>query len=405
MSNKQMEEITTAPQNIENPHGEYDKQLDSTNRGRHWCLTINNWFPQELEVFDKLYVDKNLAYYVAGKEVGESGTPHLQCYLYTTKNFSFTQVKNWFPRARIAPKYKKATPQQAANYCKKDEDYIEDGILPEPQFKAGAKGTQIKWETVKELAQKGDLDSIEPKVFVQNYRTLKQIAMDFQTKAKELEDVCGEWIYGKPGVGKSYTARKENPDLFDKPINKWWDNYNNEACVLLDDFPKDGTYMTQFLKRWGDRYPFPAEIKNHVRQIRPQKIVVTSNYHPSDIFKDDDLEAILRRFKVRKIEKIQQMDLTHAPKKPKLKRRRSPSPPKKPPLYRQNANGDIVLNKTSQIPIERIIVPDTDEDEDTSVEVLKHPNLDDLVDCACFDGDDKSGKSQQVVKKILRGNL
>lgn len=42
------------------------------------CLTINNYVDEE--VVQKLLNDDRFSYIVVGREVGASGTPHLQCY-------------------------------------------------------------------------------------------------------------------------------------------------------------------------------------------------------------------------------------------------------------------------------------------------------------------------------------
>lgn len=330
-----------------NPHAD-PKDLDSSNRGRHWCLTINNWYAQETEVFNKLFEQNHLVYFVYGKE-GKNKTPHLQCYIYTSKTVSFTQVRNWWPRARVAPKYKKSTPQQASDYCKKEEDYVEKGDLPAPQYQKGGDKTKLNWDSVKQAAIDGRLDDIDSKVFVQHYTTIKQINFDYNPVPKPLTKLTNEWIYGKTGVGKSRLARLENPNYYDKACNKWWDNYKHQPVVLIDDFPKDGAYLSQHLLRWADHYPFPSEIKRHQTELRPEKIVVTSNYHPNEIFSGETLEAILRRFKLRHIVEMVKFDETEHKKK--KKRQRSKSPPQnngRPPLYRQNAQGDILLNERIQ---------------------------------------------------------
>lgn len=86
------------------------------------------------------------------------------------------------------------------------------------------RNNKTDWEEVKEKAKQGKLDDIPSAIYVQHYRTLKQIEKDHM-KPVDKDHLRGIWLYGASGVGKSRLARDKFPGSYPKLCNKWWDGY------------------------------------------------------------------------------------------------------------------------------------------------------------------------------------
>jgi len=269
---------------------------------KFWCFTINN----PINDFEEVDNVVNWDYMIVAHEVGEDGTPHLQGFVAYKNRTRFSTVKGQMPRAHIERMM--GTPKQASDYCKKDGAFFEAGTLPD--FEGGRTGGQKKRENFNnmiEAAKKGTMDEIQeidPVSYVQHYHAFKRIIQDNPPPVQDLETVCGEWLWGEPGVGKSHRARAENPNHYDKPLNKWWDGYKGQDVIILDDVGLgQGSWIGDLLKRWADKFSFPAEQKGTTVSIRPKKIIVTSNYKIEEIFQDVSLcKAIQRRFKEIQVE-------------------------------------------------------------------------------------------------------
>lgn len=267
---------------------------------RSWVWTLNNYTPEEIEAIEA-NSDK-FRYLCFGKEVGKNGTPHLQGFVYFRNAVRMATVKS-VVGVRAHCEIAKGNVDQNRGYCSKDSTeenpFVEIGEKPMSQCEKGA-ANKRRYEEAWEAAVEGRLDDIDADLRIRHYNTIKRIRMD-KIAERDLTDTTEqmEWYYGESGTGKSRKARTENPDAYLKMCNKWWDSYVDQSVVLIEDFDVKHSVLVHHLKIWLDRYPFLAEIKGGSVKIRPKKIIVTSNYHPRDIWTDErDLEPILRRVKV-----------------------------------------------------------------------------------------------------------
>lgn len=98
------------------------------NPSKNWVFTWNNYDDGTLELLKSL-IEKDAEKYVIGREVGESGTPHIQGWIkfkVRKRPIEWCKIKN------IHWERQKGSDEEAAWYCMKDGDFISKGI-EEPQ--------------------------------------------------------------------------------------------------------------------------------------------------------------------------------------------------------------------------------------------------------------------------------
>lgn len=268
---------------------------DQMSRSRGYVFTLNNYNEQEVERLGAV----ECKYLVYGEEVGESGTPHLQGFVYFDTLKSFKQVKALLG-SRFYVDKQRGSLSQAIDYCKKDAKFKEFGVAPIgavgkkcTQAERAERNKRLRDTPLNELVDSGEIS-------IKEVRALKNARLDLAQEAVQYEhdDVRGEWYWGDPGTGKSRKARSENPGAYLKMQNKWWDGYQGEEVVILDDYDTDT--LGHHLKIWADRYACTGEVKGGIVNLVHKKFIVTSNYPPEHFWPQDEqlVKAVRRRFKV-----------------------------------------------------------------------------------------------------------
>ena len=250
-------------------------------QAKRWVFTLNNYDEQE---YSKIKTWEAV-YHVIGKEVGESGTPHLQGFVIFAQPKRLTQLTALLRRAHW--EVARGTPKQASDYCKKDGDFWEQGICPEAGVKRKFSDSLASWN---ESASRFIAE------YPDEYRKHGQfLRQHFPPRAPSRYPVRAIWLYGNPGVGKSRAAAECGVPAYRKFGGRWFDGYLDEDLVIIDDLETDDIRYTDLL-RWLDPYACLVEIKGGMLPLCATRFIITSNHTMADVFgRGVNLDALKRR--------------------------------------------------------------------------------------------------------------
>jgi len=232
-----MDTVTTAPRTT---------QKVSIPKARHWAgCTLNNYTVVDEAKFLTM-IEPIADYYVYGKEVGASGTKHLQFMISFKTQKALTALKKIFPTAHWEMKVPQSTMLRSSNYCKKgaqtkaewdlhhedgplfglNADYTEFGILPLDQKTAGLKVIKDNYDDTIAKAKAGNIEEINSEHQLKYYGTIKKIESDTKNKIRvpnddwkriseggKPEDLPHKWYYGPTGMRRSKSLIKSGPPL------------------------------------------------------------------------------------------------------------------------------------------------------------------------------------------------
>lgn len=275
----------------------------STASAKHWCFTsYKSGFN-----FDNINKEK-ITYCIYGVEqCPETNRTHYQGFVSFKNRTTLLQAKQSIGDQTAHFEIKRGSIQEAADYCRKDGRFEQWGIQPEEQTAGLKRGAGIDYEEVDRLAKQGKFEEICSEGRIKYWGNLKKIyeheAALANNKVLLPGSICGLWLFGPPGVGKTFFCRQlcamRGLSSYVKMHNKWWDGYRGEEVVIIEDIDHSTCKaLGHFLKEWVDEAPFPAETKGGFTRIRPLQFIITSNYTIEQLWPEDlNLrDAIKRRF-------------------------------------------------------------------------------------------------------------
>lgn len=250
------------------------------------CFTLNNWTEEEYKILTE---EIEWKYLIIGKERGSEGTPHLQGAGELVTRRRLTTLSKIIRRVHWEPM--KSTMENASNYCKKEGDFVEFGTMPITN------SAKITTDTVRTSL----LDGANIRNLVDDGTPLSGLKyanfwLTYKEKSRR-EKPTVIWLWGASGTGKSRMAQEmAGNDDYWKDNTKWWDGYDGQKAVVLDDFRAHQMKFTYLLKLL-DRYPMRVEIKGGYRQMTSPLIIVTSIVHPENSYQKDEepMKQLIRR--------------------------------------------------------------------------------------------------------------
>jgi len=262
---------------------------------RSWVFTINN--PDgDADDPAKWESEKNsdgtpvVKAAVWQREKGAEGTEHYQGWLQLTKPGRLTKVKKLNGRAHW--ERMRGSSQQAIAYAQKEDSRVA-GPWRFGAVDASGQGKRNDLLAVKERLDQGasELDIAEEffGAWVRHGRAFKQYAL-LKGNMKRSEHTHATVYFGEPGSGKTWRVSHETDGKafwLRQPSSGgtvWWDGYNGERDVVLDEFY--GWIKYTELLRLIDRTPHIVETKGSAVPFISKRIFITSNKAPFEILKD-----------------------------------------------------------------------------------------------------------------------
>lgn len=260
---------------------------------KNWCFTINNFTEEELVRVREFC--RGCSFAIFQIEKGEEGTRHIQGYCQLSSKQRLGWLKKNF-NSRAHYEGARGSPKQNVEYCSKLDTRECD---PETFGELRCQGHRSDLESIPVLLAEGGLELVRqeaPVAYIKYTRGIQAMASalvrrrDFKTQVL--------WYWGPTGTGKSKTAFELYPHAYFKSGgSRWWDGYEGEECVIVDDYRRDLCTFSELLRLF-DRYPYRVEFKGGSREFTSRCIIITTPKPPRETWEgrtDEDIAQLLRR--------------------------------------------------------------------------------------------------------------
>nr|WBG01412.1 replication-associated protein [Army ant associated cyclovirus 3]WBG01422.1 replication-associated protein [Army ant associated cyclovirus 3]WBG01432.1 replication-associated protein [Army ant associated cyclovirus 3] len=251
---------------------------------RRFVFTLNNYNAEDVTKV-KFFIKDKCKYGIFGKELAPTtNTPHLQGFCNLKKPMRFNTIKKHFNNTVHIEKAN-GSDEQNKVYCSKAGDTFEEGT-PDTQ------GRRSDLSALVSTIQSGEsnervLAELYPSQYIRYFRGIQKYLRTIHPIAVRNFKTEVYYYWGPPGTGKSKRALAEAEEfakdsIYYKPRGLWWDGYQQQRCVIIDDFY--GWIKYDELLKITDRYPYKVQVKGGFEEFKAEKIWITSNVDVDDLY-------------------------------------------------------------------------------------------------------------------------
>lgn len=179
-------------------------------------------------------------------------------------------------------------------YCSKEDGRIEGPFEYGDKARLEQPGRRTDLDVISERAKHpGGLSSIiedYPAYFVKYHRGLIALRANYLGVRDPATPPDVRVHVGPSGAGKTRAVYDERggSEIYQKDGSKWWDGYDGQPIILMDDFAGSDEIPPTELLKILDRYPHRVQTKGGYVQLAPATIILTTMVSHEEWYKGSE---------------------------------------------------------------------------------------------------------------------